>query len=67
LYCFNGKIYPALFAWLASGRLVSAGGLGCGLLWLIPAMVAIVVRDGLGDFFRGKMAWTAKMQNIICD
>jgi hypothetical protein len=30
-------------------------------------MVPLVVRNGLGDLFWGKMAWAAKMKNILCD
>jgi hypothetical protein len=48
----SGEPLQPLFARLAYRGLLAAC-LGSGLLRLIPAMVAIVVRDGLGDFFRG--------------
>jgi hypothetical protein len=34
---------------------------------LVSAVVPLVVRHGLGDFFRGKLALAAEMQHIRCN
>ena len=57
-------IPSALFAGPA---LLAAARLSRGLPRLVSAMVPFVVRYGLGDLLRGKLARASKMQNIICD
>jgi len=51
----------ALFARLA----LFPGRMGRGLLRLVPAVVPLVVRQGLRDFFGGKRALASKMQYIV--
>jgi hypothetical protein len=52
----------ALFARLA---FLAAAQFGCGLPRLVAAMVPLVVGQCFGDFFLGKVALAAKMQNIV--
>jgi hypothetical protein len=58
-------VVSALFAGLASAGLFAAAPLA-GSILLLAAVVPLVVRNGLGDLFRGQLAST-KMQNIVCD
>jgi hypothetical protein len=57
-------ISSALFARFA---LLAAARLACGLPWLVTAMVPFVVRHGLGDLLRGKLAGASQVQYIIGD
>jgi hypothetical protein len=50
----------ALFARLA----LFAGRMGRSLFRLVSAMVPFVVRQGLRDFFGGKLALASEVQNI---
>jgi hypothetical protein len=54
----------ALFTILAFFAAAQFGG---SLPRLVAAMVPLVVRQRFGDFFRGKVALAAKMQNIVCN
>jgi hypothetical protein len=52
---------------LALFVLLALCGFGLGILFLPAVVVFIVVRNSLRDCLSRKLAFTAKMQNIICD
>jgi hypothetical protein len=55
-------ISDALFAGLA---FLVAGRMSRGLLRLVATVVPFVVRQGLRNFFWGKLTLASKMQNIV--